>query len=360
MEVERLRRIILTGSVMLEDGSPPPTGAAIEMDCGGRVTRAAMVSLNGSFSFEVGENRDRIGGVLPDASMRTPDDIYDDVRMGDIDQSATNYNTRQMTPAYQRLGACDLRAQYSGYQSTVVKLQMNTLNMVNQVGPIILYPQGSVRGTTLSATTLLAPKKAKKSLEKAVKAFTDEKLAESEALTRSAIQQYPEYAEAWAHLGLLFRKMERNGEAREALKRAIAIDEKYVNPYVQLGWIESKEQKWKESADITEKALALDPIHFVDAYFLNSMANHNLRNLELAEKRAKQELRLDTAHRFPRIHLILASIAASRDDHDGSSVEMRNYLKYAPNAPDAHSIRERLEEQERLAKSGTMNKRQLE
>ena len=357
---EKLRRIILTGSVMMEDGSPPPAGAGIELDCGGRVNRAAMVGVNGSYSFELGNTRDSIGSTLPDASMRTADDIYDDVRMGDIDNPPTSFNTRQMTPAYQRLGACDLRAQLSGYQSTSVRIQMNSLTMVNHIGPLFLYPSGAIKGTAMSATTLLAPKKAKKSLEKAVKAFDAGKLAESETETKSAIQLYPEYAEAWAHLGFLYRKQQRNEEAREALKRAIAADEKYVNPYVQLAWVESREQKWPEAAELTEKALALDPIHLTDAHFLSALANHNLRNLELAENRAKQTVRLDTGHLFPRVHLILASIAAGRDDHNGAIMEMRNYLQYAPEAPDAQSVREKLQEEERLAKSGTSNERQVE
>jgi len=337
--------IIVMGSAMLEDGSAPPQGAVIEMDCGNRVTRPATVNLNGTFSFDIAEPRERSGSVIPDASMGTPDDVYDSIG---LDQP----RRRQLSPNYQRFMECELRAQLAGYRSTAVRLNTSSLSLVNQAGPIIMYPSEKVRGTSVSATTLLAPKEAKKSLEKAMKAFREEKFAESETLTKSAIQLYPKYAEAWTHLGLLFRKQQRDGEARDALSRAISLDEKYVSPYVQLGWLESREQKWQEAADVTERALALDPITFPDAYFLNTVANFNLRNLDLAEKRGRQQLRLDSSHLYPRVYLILASIAAGRNDYEASNAEMRNYLKYAPAAPDAQSIRERLQEQERIAKSG--------
>jgi len=349
-ELQKPSPAILAGSVALEDGSPPPMGTVIELDCGGKVTREATVNSNGSFSFDIGETRDSIGHVMPDASEETTEVPYG-MGSGEINRARQNTYAREM--AYRRLGACDLRAQLSGYRSTVVRLQTSSLSLVNQLGLIILYPAERVQGTAVSATPLLAPKKAKKSVEKAKKALRNEKPAECEALLKSAIGMYPRYAEAWAQLGLLFQKQQRNGDAREALQKAIALDEKYVNPYVQLGWIESTEQKWQAAADVTEQALALDPITNLDAYFLNAVSNYNLRNYEMAEKRGRQELRLDSAHRYPRIHLILASIAASRNDHETSSEELRNYLKHAPGAPDAQSIQERLQEQERLAKAGS-------
>lgn len=327
--------VVLSGTVMLENGDPPPVGAVIEMDCGSTVTRETTVNPNGYYSFQTGQGRDRLARVMPDASQGARGELY-----GMDSGNLPGQETQQTS--IQRLGGCDLRAQLTGYQSTQVRLHLGSLGLIHEVSPIILYPRDRVQGTTISATSLLAPKKAKKTVEKAVKAIRDDKLAEAEAQLKSAVESYPRYAEAWTHLGLVYEKQERAGEAREALKKAIALDARYVNPYVRLAWVESWAQNWAEAADLTERALALDPITFFDAYYLNVLANYNLRNFELAEKRAKQYVRLDSVRLYPRVHLVLANIAAGRNDPAASMVELQNYLKYAPNAPDAASIRARI------------------
>jgi hypothetical protein len=93
----------------------------------------------------------------------------------------------------------------------------------------------------------------------------------------------------------------------------------------------------------------LDPMSFPEAYYLNALANYNLNNLDLAEKRALQGLRDGPAREFPQVYLILAYIAASKNNNTGAIEGLRNYLKYAPNAADAERARSQLHE--RLAKA---------
>ena len=47
-----IQMIFMSGNVVTDDGSTPPYGAVIELDCGGSVTREAIVGLNGRFSFQ--------------------------------------------------------------------------------------------------------------------------------------------------------------------------------------------------------------------------------------------------------------------------------------------------------------------
>jgi tetratricopeptide (TPR) repeat protein len=123
----------------------------------------------------------------------------------------------------------------------------------------------------------------------------------------------------------------------------------YVKPYIGLGWLASLEQNWEEAAAYTGEAVNLDPITFPVAHFLYALANLNLRNLDLAEKSARQYQRLDPECQFASVFLILSNVYAMRNDDARSIEEMRNYLKHAPDAPNAEAIKSRLEE--KLAKA---------
>ena len=68
------------------------------------------------------------------------------------------------------------------------------------------------------------------------------------------------------------------------------------------------------------------------------MANYNLRNLEAAEKSAREAQKLDTQHRIPKIDHLLGVILAQRRDYTGAAVQMKSYLKFAPGATDDESL----------------------
>jgi tetratricopeptide (TPR) repeat protein len=335
--------IFISGKVEREDGSPPPFGAVIELDCGGSVTRQTTVNTTGSFWFQVGD-ANRFSHAMPDASEGLSDDPFS------RGQAAWNETDSGMWPGTplaapeKRLAGCDLRVQLHGYRSSSLRFELEPEAGQNDMGTLVLYPIQRVPGTTISATNLLAPKKAKKLLKNAKKAVKKERFNEAEQHLKSAITAYPEYGEAWFELGALYQGQKRNKDARDAYMKAIDADKLFVNPYIRLGWLASTEHKWQEAADFSEHALDLDPVTFPEAYFLNALANCQLNNLEIAEKSARQLQRLDPQHRFPKIFLVLSNIYALRRNDAASIEEMRNYLKYAPKASDADTIRALLDE----------------
>ena len=85
-------------------------------------------------------------------------------------------------------------------------------------------------------------------------------------------------------------------------------------------------------------------MEFPGAYFINAQANYKLGNLEIAEERAKTGQRLDLEHAYPQIYLIMANISAKKGNRESFIKGLENYLTYAPDAPDAAAIRERLQE----------------
>jgi len=97
---------------------------------------------------------------------------------------------------------------------------------------------------------------ARKSRERALKAFRKEKFDEAEELLNAAIKDYANYSEAWFDLGRVSQKQGRNQAARDAYAKSIEIDKLFVSPYIELAWLSLSELKWQEAADLTERALA--------------------------------------------------------------------------------------------------------
>ena len=342
-EVRRLLQpsppmIFLTGKVVLDNGEPPPMGTVVERECHGLVKKEAVVDPAGNFGFQVGGDQ-RSNAFLPDASQGfLVEDFYN------FDPSGSDYHYGSSASAvFSRLFGCELRAEYRGYRSSSIRLQ--ELNITGQidVGTIVLFPAGKVQGKLVSAANLLAPKEARKSFEKAKKALGKNKPGEAENLLTSAVEIYPRYLDAWVLLGRLYQHQGRGEDARNAFQKAIGIDELFVESYVRLAQVTSQEQNWRKVAELCEKALSLDPVAFPEAHFLLGLAHYHLNRLDLAEKSARQAARLDREHRIPDVHLLMANILVHKNDRAGAITEMRNYLKFAPRAKDANSVRAQME-----------------
>jgi tetratricopeptide (TPR) repeat protein len=342
--------IYITGSVMQEDGSPPPFGTVIELDCGDTVTREATVDSAGGYGFQVG-SRNRIGRVMPDASDRVSEDVFETPEVSQNMGSREWSNSMGRTPLSVRLLRCEVRGQFPGYRSTSARMKAGSIWGYTEVGPILMYRIARVQGTSVSLTSMLAPKQARRSIEQATKALRKEKFREAEVLLKTAIGIYPASAEAWFLLGDAYQLQKQKQEARESYWRAVQADNLYVRPYLRLARLSTNEQDWRNAADLSNKALELDPIAFPEAYYLNALALYNLKDLETAEKIVRKGQRLDLTLQFPQMHLILANILSIKQDALGSIEEMRRYLKDAPKAEDAPRVRARLEEKVKLAKA---------
>jgi tetratricopeptide (TPR) repeat protein len=252
-----------------------------------------------------------------------------------------------------KLLRCELRAQSPGYRSSSVRFDSGQISGYTEVHNILIYPSERVQGTSVSVTSLLAPKNAKKSIERASKALRKDKFSEAEAILKSSIQSYAKNAEAWYLLGQAYQLQLRTKDARESYEKAIDLDSRYVRPYLPLARLALSERNWKASADLSNRALELDPIAFPEAYFLNALSQYHLEELVLAEKSARRGERLDFSNQYPQMHLLLANILAKRHDQGGSLEELRRYLKIAPNAKDAPLVRSQVQEKGKLVKAAS-------
>jgi Flp pilus assembly protein TadD len=359
----------LSGRVTLEDGWPPDERADIVTTCNGQPYVAARTDKKGLFSFRLDAAGNR---VLQDASVGSADGAFGRAAISlgpppsspgtqttttDSQQqpAATNPPAQSTTTAgnLSRSGGerafmhCDLQAKLPGYQSVTISLA-NRKPMDNpDLGTIILHRLTPAEGQLVSVTALAAPKDARKALEKGRRAVKANRPEDARKDFEQAALIYPRYAAAWCELGKLQVGRQELDEARRLFETAMRADPKYLDPYLQLAALQAVSGQWPEVVATTGAALHLDPHDYPQAYYLNALANFNIRNTDAAEQSAREAERLDTRHLFPRSWLVLGRILEVRRQFAEAAAQMREYLRLAPRAPDAAAVRARVAEIEK-------------
>lgn len=340
------RPIFLSGKVQLDDGTAPLEPIIIERVCNGVPRAEGYTDSKGRFSFQLGQNF----AMLQDASFGSDSDLRTNTSgiQGSGAPRESVAGSRNTTPAERELIGCELRAALPGYRSDVVNLSGRKPFDHPEVGTIILHRLGNVAGTTISATTLQAPKEARKAYEKAREAMHKDKLADAQKNFERAVDVYPQFASAWYELGRIHEKNNELADARKCYSQASAADPKFINPYMATALLAARDKDWQEVAEATSRVNQLDPFDFPEAYFYNSVANYNLGKIDAAEGSAREAQKLDPAHRIPKADHVLGAILYAKKDYAGAAEQMRSYLKYSPNAVDAVQVKMQLTELEKL------------
>ena len=334
--------VFVSGRVMSDDGQPFTDPVVLESVCDGISHAEGFADRNGNFGFRLG---DRNSGIIQDASVGSVDDYFSRPNVLETSTSSPSY----ITPKHLVLANCELRAKLSGYRSDSISLGNRRALDSPNVGTIMLHRMGPVEGRVISATSLAAPKEAHNAFEKGQAALKKNKLDDARKDFEKATQVYPGYAAAWYELGKLASDRAQFEDALQFFQTAIRADPKFVDPYLSVSAIQAVEKQWPQLAETTGVLLRLDPYDYPQAYYMNALANYNLRNIDAAEKSAREAERLDTQGRFPRSWKLLGIILASRSAFPEAADQMRGYLKFAPQAPDAGAVRAQLSQLEALS-----------
>ena len=337
--MQQQRTFFFSGKVMLSDGTPPPDQVVIERVCNGIARPEAYTDSKGRFQFQLGQN----SAMMADASVASGDPFGGPGMgggMGGPMGRGQGINERDLM-------GCELRASLAGFRSDVVSLAGRRSLDNPDVGTIILHRLAKVDGFTFSGTTAFAPKDARKAYDKGREASKKKKWADAEKELTKAVTTYPKFAAAWFELGMVYHQQSKVEEARKAYNESIKADEKFVNPYGVLARLAAGEKKWEEAADYSGKLIRLNPYFSPDAYFVSAVANLNLNRLDRAEEHSREAAKMDTQHRNPRINHVLAVILAQKQDYAGAAASLRDFLKFAPKAPEAEQIKQQLAEMEK-------------
>lgn len=237
--------------------------------------------------------------------------------------------------------SCPVTISLAGYRTMDATLKSGAV--------IVLKRMGDHESSTVSMTSLNAPKEARKAFEKAQAAMSESKWEVAQKNLEKAVGLYPEYAQAWCDLGETLRSQSKGTEARAAWQHALQVDPKYLKSYLQLARLDLQEGRAEDALATTNRALELNPIEYPGIYFFNAVANFNLKRLDAAERSVRQAIEHDGAHEIPRAESLLASVLANRGNLREAIEHFNKYLEYDPKAPDADVVKKQIAALERRA-----------
>ncbi|HXY15872.1 MAG TPA: tetratricopeptide repeat protein [Terriglobales bacterium] len=319
----------ISGKVTLDDGSPLTDPAAIQLSCHGQRHTTGYTDTRGNFNFQFA---DRTAGAAADAS----DAGVRAIASGVADERSWR--------------DCELQAVLAGYSSQVIELasRMSTLESVD-LGTITLHRLEHVKGTSISITSLMAPKSAKQALEKAREEERKGKWDQARKSLEKAVDIYPKYAVAWSELGGVQMRQNDRASAKKSFEQSVTADPQYVNAYDGLAQLAYRDNQWPQVVEITNKLLALNPVNFPGAYFLNGAGNYYLGNLDAAERNARQGIRVDDTHQVPKLQFLLAMILTRKGEYQEAAEQIRQYLNVAKEPGEIQEAQKLEAEIDRLA-----------
>ncbi len=328
--------MFLSGKVVVEDGTPLTDAVMIQTICRGSVRNEGYTDRKGAFSIDLSTNKmTQVTGAAEDMGDRTIMDS-DSMRKG-------GYSSRN-------LHDCDLQAVLPGFTSQQIILASKITDFGNaDVGTIVLHRIGHVEGFTISATSALAPPKAKKLFEQGLEDQKKQKWDAAEEKFSKAVAIYPKYAVAWFELGRVQLERKDAASAKNSFHQAIAADRTYISPYEQLAQLALNEKHWNELAENTDELLRLNPVSFPRYWLYNAIANYFLQSFDKAQKSAEAGMNVDPQHQTPKLEYLLGMVLAQKHDYPNAAAHIRNYIRLAPNAPDAALAQQQVSELERLS-----------
>ena len=241
-------------------------------------------------------------------------------------------------------GACGVRAFLPGYYSRTVPLSSWLRNGNLRIGDDSLRRIPGIEGQTVSITTLTAPKEAKKAYKKGLNYYRNKKYEKAEEQFAFAVDEYPEYAAAWAFLGETRLSLGRESGVREAFERALEIDPKYLKPHRFLIEREMEDQDWERAAELAKSAIRLNPLDSTVRYYLG-LSQYKSGDLDAAHASARAGLSSRPGDLVqPQIHQLLGLILAKQGKHEQAAHRYRKVLAAWPNSTVAPVLRKQLAE----------------
>jgi tetratricopeptide (TPR) repeat protein len=252
---------------------------------------------------------------------------------------AVTYRISRARAENEAADGCRVTIRLAGYRTTDATL--------TEGSTVVLKRLGDHEGSSVSFTSLKAPKDARKAYERGLSAASRQKYEEAAKAYAAAVAAYPEYAQAWYDLGLAQAALKRPADARASWESAVKCDPRYLKPYVQLARQAVAEGRNEDALAITNRSLEFNPVEFPAIYFFNAVAHFNLKHYDAAEKGALQTIAHDSKREIPLAESLLASALAAQGHLDTAIDHFRKYLELSPNAPDAAKVRAEIADLER-------------
>jgi tetratricopeptide (TPR) repeat protein len=322
---------VLSGMVMMEDGSAVPGSVDIRLSCNASERTVTHTTLNNDFAFQWTHSSQ--AGSLGADNFTSP--------MSDANSDASSAG-RSSVP--EQSGYCALRASLPGYRSSEINLNNPSEFDGNNVGVVWLRPINAHHGNIVSALTLAAPKEARKLFDKGTELLHLAKLSAAATSFQKALTLYPRYVDAWLNLGNAQLRMGAYDSAKSSLQRAVELDPKIPGGWQMLGYVAFNQKKWVDATDYLCHAEQLDPANSPMPWFYSAVAYYELRNYDKAENSIRTEIGMDPVFQNHRAEYVLGMILIARHDITGGSDALRSYLAAKPDPRDVRTAESALRE----------------
>jgi cytochrome c-type biogenesis protein CcmH/NrfG len=297
--------VIISGTVTMEDGMPPPFSVAIE-----RVCSDSQGSAPGPLTNKKGEWIWRI----------------------DIDPFASR--------------SCVFRATHAGYMSTTLDASnINITSRATQISvPPIIIMTASVDPSSINVSDGNIPGKAKGPFQKAMKALDDTKFEEAAEDLKTSVAGSPKFAQGWHALGVVELRLHKDMEARDAFNHAVEADPKMLTGYVMLTRACIRIKDWDCAAKTSDTLIKLDTKRaYPEIYLHRAVAKYGLKDLPGAEESINQAIKLDPKNKRPRQEYVLGRILEAKGDTAGAKEHMAKYLTLEASPVDADVVKGHIE-----------------
>jgi Flp pilus assembly protein TadD len=193
-------------------------------------------------------------------------------------------------------------------------------------------------GSSVNVRDLKIPKQAVEELSRGDSEMQHNHWKKAAGHFKKAVSIYPQYSSAYYNLSVAYYRMRQPGQQRDALEKALKIDDHFAPALVSLAHLEFADHKLARTRELLDKATTADPTN-VDALAL-------LVRVDFLEGRYQQTI--DDANRvhslphqgYATVHYTAAAAYQRLNRIPEMIAELKTYLKEDPNSPSAAYVRQ--------------------
>lgn len=342
--------VSLVGRVLEEDGQPPNDLLQVDLVCSGRIRQQTLTGSDGTFTFDLEPSRSE-DWLDPGAGGSATGAIEGSARVATPGRSQNLDEVPSMGRGRASLSGCEVRlAPRPGLASNAINLRTRGAFDNPDIGVIIVRRLSDSTATTVSLSTLSAPRRARDAFDRA----NDELSSRSPDLGKAiqelekAVREYPEFSAAWDLLARVHLSKGDIEEGRNCFLRAVEEEPRYITPYLGLAQIGVQRGGWEEVDTWTGRVLEIDSGH-PQALYWAGLAGYYLGNFRRSEGALSDLYGRGTgmAEAYPFGLLLLGVIHANQGKIQSAAEGLRLYLRLMP--PDQVPEAQRIELENQLA-----------
>lgn len=226
-----------------------------------------------------------------------------------------------------------------GYEPAQASAQLD-----GSTSPLVLYLNAPNKtpiernNFAVSVRDLRIPGKARNEYVKGLGSLEKKDLAGSVNHFMKAAAAFPEYYEAYYHLGVAKTRQGLLDEAMPAFQKAIDLSGgRYAWAEFGIGYLQYQEGKTEEAITTIRRGLEVDE-NSPDGYLFMGMALMQLNRVDEAEKCAREALLRNPS--FAEAYLLMSDVYGRRREYREQLQGLDAYLKIEPKGADSEHVRQ--------------------